>query len=229
MSDYRTIYATRAEDYDRLIAREDVGGSVLSTICSLAPIRGRDLVDVGAGTGRLALGLGARGARSVHALDAARAMLDVLERRAVEKGVCRLTTTVADHESLPLPSACCDVATEGWSFGHATRFFPDDWQAHVARSVAELLRIVRPGGTAICIETLGLDGLPPRDALLAMYAWLEGEQGFRRVELDTDFVFQSEAEAQRLAPFFFGEAWAERMKGRARLPEKTGLWWRRVR
>lgn len=230
MSDYRTIYATRAEDYDRLIAREDAGGVLLNTICSLAPIRGRELVDVGAGTGRLAVGLGARGAASVIAVDAAEAMLAVCKERAREQGVPRLTTIVADHEALPLPSACCDVATEGWSFGHATRFFPDDWRTHADRSVRELLRVVRPGGTAICIESLGLDDHPPRPALLEMFAWLEGEHGFRRLELDTDFVFRTATEAERLVRFFFGDTWGDRMResGRTRLPEKTGLWWKRV-
>jgi ubiquinone/menaquinone biosynthesis C-methylase UbiE len=228
--DYRTIYATRADDYDRMIAREDAGQVLLNTIRSLAGVRGKDIVDVGAGTGRLAVGLGALGAKSVHALDAERAMLDVLERRALAAGVTRLATTVADNESLPLADACCDLATAGWTYGHLTRFHPDDWPARVARAASELRRIVRPGGTVIVIETLGLPGKPVRPALQEFQEWLERDQGMKRIELDTDFVFRSVREADERTRFFFGDAIADDLvrEKRTRLPERTGLWWRRA-
>lgn len=228
--DLATLYRTRARDYDEMIRREDAGQALLSTITSLATIAGCDLVDVGAGTGRLAIGLGALGARSVHAVDASDAMLGVLRERAVLAGITQLETTVADHEQLPLASASCDLATAAWTIGHATRTWESDWLPHVARSVAELRRITRSGGTVIVIESLGLPQRPMRPALAAYQRWLESDQQFERIELDTDFVFASVEEADRLTRWFFGDATADELVRTAsvRLPERTGLWWRRV-
>ena len=233
MPDYRELYATRADDYDRLIACEDVEQNVLRAIESLGGVRDLDLADIGAGTGRLAVGLGARGARSVHALDASAAMLEVAARRATAAGVAGMKTTVADNEHLTLASASVDVATAGWTFGHATGFYPDAWQEHIARSVDELLRIVRPGGLVVVLETLGTGSTnaePPRPALAAYYAWLERERGFARVVLATDYVFPSVQEGARLVRFFFGDTLADRIEREqlSSLPERTGLWWRRA-
>lgn len=228
--DYATLYQSRAQDYDAMIAREDAGQVLLNTITSIAPIRGHDLVDVGAGTGRVAIGLGARGARSVHAVDASEGMLAVLRDRARLEGVTRLTTTVADHEQLPLASACSDVTTSAWSVGHATRTWETDWLPHVSRSISEMRRITRPGGAVIVVETLGLPKRPLRQSLVDYHQWLEKDQGFARIELDTDFVFRSVAEADRLTRWFFGDATADELvrTQSTRLPERTGLWWRRV-
>ena len=228
--DYATLYRTRADDYERMIAREDAAGALLHTMASLTPIRGRDLVDVGAGTGRVAVGLGARGARSVHAVDASAQMLAVLRDRARLEGVTRLTTTVADHEELPLETASSDVTTAAWTIGHATRTWPDDWLPHVSRSISEMRRVTRPGGTVIVVETLGLPQRPLRPGLVAYHEWLTQDRGFARIEIDTDFVFRSVDEADRLTRWFFGDATADELvrTQRTRLPERTGVWWRRV-
>jgi len=66
----------------------------------LAERAGGAVLDVGAGTGRVALHLAAAG-HEVHALDSDAVLLAELSRRAGERGL-RVTTTVADARALEL-------------------------------------------------------------------------------------------------------------------------------
>ena len=49
----RRVYRGEAEAYDRLVAAEDCEGRLLPALEAVAPLEGRAVLDVGAGTGRL--------------------------------------------------------------------------------------------------------------------------------------------------------------------------------
>ena len=105
--------------------------------------------------------------------------------------------------------------------------------AAIGRALAELERALRPGGTLVVIETLGTgrtEPAPPTPELAEYFAWLEGEQGMRRVAIRTDYRFADVEAAARATGFFFGAEFAARVRreGWARVPECTGLWWRRA-
>ena len=53
MDHFRTIYRTRADDYDTLVAREDFQGNLPQALAKIRPWAGLDVVELGAGTGRL--------------------------------------------------------------------------------------------------------------------------------------------------------------------------------
>ena len=94
-------------------------------------------------------------------------------------------------------------------------------------------RVLRPGGTAIILESLGTGRetpQPPREELAVYYAWLEEEHGFSSTWIRTDFQFESLAEAESLIRPFFGEAMAESVvkENLVILPECTGIWWLRI-
>jgi hypothetical protein len=84
----------------------------------------------------------------------------------------------------------------------------------------------------IVIETLGtgvdVAGAPNAE-LAAYYRLLEGAWGMAREQLATDYEFASLEVALESMGFFFGPEMAERvrLRGSARVPEWTGLWWRR--
>ena len=83
------------------------------------------------------------------------------------------------------------------------------------------------------IETLGTGEerpRPPSPELAEYYAWLEGEQGMERLAIRTDYRFPDAAAAARATGFFFGGEFAARVQreGWSRIPECTGLWWRRT-
>jgi ubiquinone/menaquinone biosynthesis C-methylase UbiE len=142
------------------------------------------------------------------------------------------STHVADNRAIPVDDACADLAIEGWSFGHTVSWEPESWRQEIGKMIAEMLRVLRPGGTAIVIETLGTGNTSPgipTDGLGAYYAWLEWEHGFAGRWVRTDIAFRSVEEAERLTRFFFGDWLAGRVlrENMATVPECTGLWWRR--
>ncbi len=75
MSDhFKDIYRRQAGDYDLLVSREDFQGNLLPALEAITPLAGVDVVEFGAGTGRLTR-LVVPVARMVYAFDVAEAML----------------------------------------------------------------------------------------------------------------------------------------------------------
>jgi ubiquinone/menaquinone biosynthesis C-methylase UbiE len=141
------------------------------------------------------------------------------------------TLQVAENHKLPEPDHSADLAIEGWSFGHATGWNPDGWRDEIGQALAEMRRILNPGGTAIILETLGTGSEsphPPSPALADFYQWLEHSQGFSHEWIRTDYQFESVAEADELTRFFFGDELADRIvrDKLVILPECTGVWYR---
>ncbi len=228
MPSFREIYARHADLYDRLVAYEDHEGHLLSALMAICPLQGRDVVEFGAGTGRVTALL-APHVRTLYAFDASSHMLGVAVRRL--EGRENVKFAVAENRALPLPATVADVAVEGWSFGHATEWHADSWQEHIGAALTEMRRVLRSGGTMILIETLGTGRelpQPPSEQLAALYAWLEDVLGFSHTWVRTDYHFPSVWEAERLVRFFFGDDLAARVAREhlVLLPECTGIWWR---
>ncbi len=230
MPDFQTIYARHAAAYQRMIAYEDYQGHLLPALARIRPLDGLDVVEFGAGTGRLTVLL-APLVRRIWAVDRSAHMLGVAASRLAVSGARGWRLAVADSRQMPFPAACADLALEGWSFGHLTGWHPDNWPDEVRRALAEMMRLLRPGGTALVIETLGTGREtphPPTGALAAFYALLENEYGFASSCIRTDFCFESPQQGADLTRFFFGDELADGLlrENRRVLPECTGLWWR---
>lgn len=135
--------------------------------------------------------------------------------------------------ALPFPCAWADVVTAGWAIGHLRGWYAEDWRAHIGQILSEMQRVVAPGGMLVIMETLTTGSLtpaPPTEGLAEYYAWLEGEWGFRRRAIRTDYQFASVEEAVATTEFFFGVDLSAKIReqGWARLPEWTGLWSKQV-
>jgi ubiquinone/menaquinone biosynthesis C-methylase UbiE len=231
MSDhFRRIYAAHADQYDRMVSREDYQGNLLPALERIRPLAGLDVIEFGAGTGRLTRLL-APLVRSIWAFDASPHMLGVASDSLREMGLHNWHLAAADNSSLPVGDSCADLAIEGWSFGHATGWYPDRWREEIGAALGEMRRVLRLGGTAVVIETLGTGfetPRPPSPVLGEYYLWLEQEHGFTSSWVRTDYRFESLEEAVELTRFFFGDGLAEQVKqhGWIVLPECTGIWWR---
>ena len=231
MDHFERIYTQRATDYHRLIAPEDVDGNLLPALEAVAPLRGKRLLDLGSGTGRLPLLVGGQAAR-VIGLDVHWDMLR--ENRAQRDRVGGSWSLVqGDMRALPFPSEWADVVMAGWAIGHLRGWFADEWQNQIGRVLREICRVAAPGGALVIMETLTTGSFapaPPTEALAEYYAWLESEWGFARQTIRTDYQFESVDDAVSRAEFFFGSAMAAKIRehGWARLPESTGVWSRRV-
>ena len=226
---FEKIYANHAAAYDTLVRREDHEGNLLRAIEARVPLEGADVVELGAGTGRLTCLLADR-VGSLRAFDREPAMLEVARRRLGEGRRWRLD--VADHRKVPLEDEVADLVIEGWAFGHLVEDAPEPWLSPAEEAILEMRRVVRAGGTMMMIETLGTgrtEPLAPSERLAGLYRHLEGALGFSHAWIRTDYAFDSLQEAEELARFFFGEELARRIRaeGLRVLPECTGLWWKR--
>jgi SAM-dependent methyltransferase len=232
MPTFEEIYTRHADMYERLIAREDYQGNLLPALEQIQPLGGLDVVEAGAGTGRLTRLL-VPVVRSIRAFDASGHMLATAEPILRATGSSNWTLDVARNDDLPVPNGSADLGIEGWSFGHATEWHADAWREHVGAALRELVRAVRPGGTIILLETMGTGRAtpqPPSDALAALYDWLERVHGFATTTIRTDYRFASVAEADELATFFFNTKMPTlpQSDGSAIVQECTGIWWKRV-
>lgn len=227
---FKEIYAGSANQYDALVRREDYNHNLLPALNNLKPLVGLEVVEFGAGTGRLTLLL-APHVKSIRAFDDAPAMLEVLGERLLKGKIMNCTVQLGDNRGLPVPDASADLTIEGWSFGHLVGWYPESWPEEIRRAIAEMERILRPGGVAVLLETLGTGNetpQPPTPGLTAFYDRLQNELGFNYTWLRTDYRFESLDEAVELTGFFFGEKLAQTVHENKSLilPECTGLWWR---
>lgn len=225
MIDFKTIYATRAAQYERLVACEDAQGNILKVLTEIRPYSQATIVEFGAGTGRLTRLL-APLARTIYAFDESAAMLAVAARKLRAEGGHNWHTAVADHRHIPLPEHRADVAIEGWAFAHFVGWYPDSWRVQASRALAEMARLLRPGGTMVLLETLGTGFETPHapEQLRPFYRWLETEQGFRFTWIRTDYRFANQEEAAELLRFFFGPEMAARAQ--IHFPECSGVWYK---
>lgn len=232
MTDYKSIYRDQADAYDQLVSREDYQGQLWPTLAGLADWQGATVAEFGAGTGRVTRLFAPHVAR-VFAFDESLAMLTLAQQRFSALGMQHIETAVADHRAIPLPDASVTVCIAGWALGHLIRFAEGDWGEAIDAAVAEMRRLLRPGGTAIVIETMGTGQetpSAPNADLAALYQRLEESHGFHFQAIRTDYRFATAEEARRLTGFFFGPSMTAQITGDQGLilSEWSGIWWLRI-
>lgn len=235
MPDYKQIYDTQADLYEQLVSREDHEGDLWRALCQIRSFDGLDVVELGAGTGRVTRTL-APVVKTIRALDISGHMLHTACAKLAQTGLQNWQVIVADNRRLPLVGGIADVSIAAWSLGHFVSWYPETWRDEIGAALVQMERVLRPGGTIILLETLGTGQTsprPPHAGLAAYYDLLERERGFASTWIRTDYRFQSLDEAETLTRFFFGDELADRVvqEGLTLLPECTGVWWatKRVR
>ncbi len=226
----RQIYQTDGDRYEALISREDYLGNIPRAIDEIINVAGLDILDLGAGTGRLTLLLAPR-ARSIHAFDASAEMLRVCRERLIASGLSNWQVDVADHRQLPVENHSADLVVSGWSVSYLAVWSQENGQAELDKWLNEMERVLREDGTTILFESLGTGNEEPvRLAHVeSTYQWLDAN-GFSSKWIRTDYKFESLEEAMELSRFFFGDELGDKVERNkwVILPECTGVWWRKV-
>jgi ubiquinone/menaquinone biosynthesis C-methylase UbiE len=213
-----------------LISREDYLGNIPQTLLEICSFSNCDVIDMGAGTGRLTC-MFAPLSNSIASFDLSQSMLDVTAEKLKKAGLSNWRTEVADHRALPVEDNSADIVMAGWSICYLGSTNVPLWLENIQLVISEMKRVVKQGGILIILETLGTGNEQPEppNFLIEYYKELEG-CGFCHKVIRTDYQFKSLEEAEDLTKFFFGDELANKIheSGLTVLPECTGVWWLRV-
>ena len=231
MSDQqRKIYQSDADRYEALISREDYQGNIMKVLKEIVNPDGLDILDLGAGTGRLTLMLAPR-VKSIRAFDASAEMLRVCRERLLASGLSNWGMDVADHRQLPVEDHSVDMVVSGWSVAYLAVWNPETWRDELEKWLGEMKRVLRRDSFIVLFKSLGTGNESPikLEHLNEYYSWLD-EVGFQNNWIRTDYRFKSIEEAADLAGFFFGEEMADQIREKRSviLPECTGVRWLKV-
>lgn len=228
MPNHEEIYKTQADAYELLISKQP---SLYEVIETITPVEDLDIVDMGAGSGRLTCILAPK-AKSILALDESEDMLNVAANKLQKAGLQNWSIQVADHRSLPLENNSADLIVSGWSICYLGSTNVQNWKDNIDQVMMEIKRVLRPGGTAIIIENFGTGSETPNPPyyLKEYFGLLENEYGFSHKWIRTDYDFESVEEAERLIRFFFGDNLADKAENEQMIhfPECAGVWWLNV-
>ncbi len=155
----RQLFATIADRYDLITRVLSYGMDrrwKRQLIARAAVQPGERALDLATGTGDVAFGLAAQGA-VVHGLDVTHRMLQLARGKQADAGASHVTWTTGDMTALPYPAHAFSVVTTSYGL----RNVPD-----LAEAIAEIVRVLAPGGRFLSLDFNRPDGAALRSLYL---------------------------------------------------------------
>lgn len=151
---------SRVEAWERVVALPPFP-ELARRVVAEARLAATDVVlDLGAGTGLLALEIAPR-VKSVVAVDASAAMLARLEQRVLDKTFTNVSTIECDLREIPLPDEYASLAVSSYAFHHL-----DGPGKELA--LAEARRVLRPGGRLVICDMMFALSFASRDRTIVL-------------------------------------------------------------
>lgn len=147
MPSEQEVYARHAAEYEALVSHEDYEGNILKAVRDIVHLRSLDVLDLGAGTGRLARLLQPHVQRII-AFDLSPHMLTIARDR-LKMGRENWLAAAADHRRLPLAAGSADLIVSGWSVSYLTVWHLDRWREEAEEWMNEAHRVLRKSGHII--------------------------------------------------------------------------------
>lgn len=211
------------EIYEAENAAADPDGRLIAALRAVGDWSGRDVLELGCGTGFHLPEL-AGSARNVWAVEPHPPLAALARRRT--RRLTNVTVSVGTAEATGLADACVDVVIARWV-----------WATESPAAVAELARVLRPGGTVMIV-----DNDPSRSTFGAWFAeaypdraasrfW--AERGWASVPVQMGWRFESVEDFASVVRIEFPPRVADRIL--ASYPGGTGpvevdyavrIWWR---
>ncbi|MBJ7359236.1 MAG: class I SAM-dependent methyltransferase [Nocardioides sp.] len=203
----------------------DPDGRLWAALESLADWRGRDVLDLGCGTG-FHLPRFAGTAASVVGVEPHPDLVALARRRT--RRLAHVTVTTGMAEAVPLPDASLDVVHARWAY-----FFGPGSEP----GLAELDRVVRRGGTALVVDndptrsTFGgwfRRGYPDVDPAAVERFW--STHGWTREPVDMGWRFTSRADLEAVVRIELPTAVAEDVLAShegLEVDYAVNVWWKR--
>lgn len=225
MPNHAQIYKDQVEKYELLISKQP---SLLKEIEEIKTLKGLDVIDMGAGSGRFTTTL-APHVNSILALDTSAEMLELAERKMKVANFSNFNKQVADHRRIPAENESADLIIAGWTISYLASSNVPYNEQNIEKIMEEMMRVLRLKGTIIIFETMGTgyETPTPPDYLKIYYDLLGKKYGFTHKWIRVDYKFNNLKEAEELTRFFFGDELADRVvkEELVILPECMGIWW----
>ena len=203
----------------------DPDGRLLEALRSVADWTGRDVLDLGCGTG-FHLPLWGAAARSVTGVEPHPDLVAIARRRT--RALANVSVLAGLAERIPLPDASVDWVQARWAY-----FFGPGCEP----GLRELARVVRRGGTAFVIDndatrsTFGgwfRRGYPMVDPDAVERFW--STHGWSRVPVDMGWRFANRADLEAVVRIELPPAVADEVLAAhdgTEVDYAVNLWWRR--
>ncbi len=229
----KRIYKYLPGRYAKLKSFSDYGKNTIRSIAQIVPICNKTIVELGTGTGNIALQL-AEHAEKVCGFDNSKAMLRFAKKACKSKGIENCIFDFAEHKKIPLCADFADMIVIGWALvGYVSEGLADDtWREKIGLLLHECQRLLKPNGYVLILETANLvNELPFGDVYHPIrkrfLSYLEDEFQFHAEFYSNDWDFLHLRNV-KWAKFWFGDKIIGKMicSNRTKMEECVGIWWK---